>query len=137
MTTDSLHEVWRIELQRVEQVSDIRLTALERAVRRLKRGPMNDESKDLDVVGATGGKATVETSRSRANADVMQWLKSSRDHAREDRLLGEIIRICLRLDKAGFAKLYAVAKAEEAEMDARLQHDIEDWRDPARDSGAQ
>jgi hypothetical protein len=87
------------------------------------------DTSQIDVIGTTGGKATVSTKQS-TRGEFGEWLLSSRDHhRREDAVLGEVVRICMRLDKAGFAKLYAVAKAEEAAMDARLDRDIEGWRE--------
>jgi hypothetical protein len=89
----------------------------------------NSDSTQLDAVATTGGKATVETTqhkpRSRFAADAVDLLFSARDHTRDDTLVGEIVRICLQLDKAGFAKVYAMVKAEEALMDARHRRRLE------------
>jgi hypothetical protein len=81
----------------------------------------------LDVVATTGGKATVETSqpsRSQVAAAVdraADLLFPPPDHTRDDTLMGEIVRICMQLDKAGFAKVYAAVKTEEAMQNER-QH---------------
>src|SRR5262245_21171286 len=82
----------------------------------------DDQHTDLDAVGTTGGKATTEvTQRHRTFVgSSLTDLFSRIERPREDTLLGEIIRICVRLDKAGFAKVYAAVKTEEAAMDARL-----------------
>jgi len=95
---------------------------------------MSDDHVSLDAVGTDGGKVTLETRRQRAAADIADWLRHARDHAREDALLGELIRIASRLDKAGFAKLYATAKTEEAAMDARIVKDFERIRTGGDDS---
>ena len=48
---------------------------------------------------------------------------------RKDPLIGEIVRILVRADTASFAKIYAVAKAEEAAMNAETQDSLRDlWR---------
>jgi hypothetical protein len=46
--------------------------------------------------------------------------------ARKDPLIGEIVRILLRADTASFARIYAVAKAEEAAMNAETQETLRD-----------
>src|SRR5262245_21523666 len=83
------------------------------------------ETKQLDAVGTTGGKATVETTIKRRSTEIADLLFASRDYSRDDTLLGEIVRICLRHDKAGFAKVYAMVKTEEAAMDKLLQRQME------------
>jgi len=97
---------------------------------------MSDESqhnRQLDVMGTTGGKATVETTQKSRRLDTLDVLLSSRDYTRDDTLLGEIVRICLQLDKAGFAKVYAMVKAEEALMDARHRRRLDTLIRPAEE----
>jgi hypothetical protein len=89
----------------------------------------DNETRQLDAIGTSGGKATVETTIKRRSTEIADMLFASRDHTRDDALVGEIVRICLRLDKAGFARLYAMAKTEEAAMDARLRRQLEHLSD--------
>ena len=55
---------------------------------------------------------------------------------RIDPIIGEIVRILVRADAATLARIYAVAKTEEAAMDAHLTDSLNDlFRQHARTSG--
>lgn len=52
---------------------------------------------------------------------------------RTDPIIGEIVRILVRADAATLARMYAVAKAEEAAMDAHVTESLNDmFRQHAR-----
>jgi hypothetical protein len=62
----------------------------------------------------------------RRMAAIDELLTSDHRDARFDSLLGEVVGILVRLDKAGFAKVYATVKAEEAAMNDRHRTDMRD-----------
>jgi len=64
--------------------------------------------------------------RARTLAEIEDLLRTDRRDARFDSLLGEVVGILVRLDKAGFAKVYATVKAEEQAMNDRHRTNLQD-----------